>query len=139
MEIDNQMNVYTICLRHPSIFRLAYRWINPFKYKQTVDAEMMLKQGNRGSSGQGPHRPSRETHVIIATLVGIILCSIIGVIIGASVSGFGGVFIGLVSGMLAGGIGGSFVGEILKRRHLRKLDRKMNPEPPDQDSGPFIK
>ena len=119
---------------------VAYRWGNPFQFKQVSDAEMMLKQRNRGSSGQGPHRPSRDTRVIIATLVGIVLCSIIGVIIGASVAGFGGVFVGLVGGMLVGGIGGSYVGELLKRRHLRKLDRKVNPEKTDQDSqGPFIK
>ena len=119
---------------------LAYRWGNPFQYKQVSDAEMMLKQRNRGSSGQGPHRPSRDTRVIIATLVGIVLCSIIGVIIGASVAGFGGVFVGLVGGMIVGGVGGSYVGELLKRRHLRKLDRKVNPEKTDQDSqGPFIK
>ena len=118
----------------------AYRWGNPFQYKQTADAEMMLKQGNRGSSGQGPHRPPRETRVIIATLVGIVVCSIIGVIIGASVSGFGGVFIGLVGGMLVGGLGGSFVGELLKRQHLRKLDRQNNHEKTDPDSQrPFVK
>lgn len=118
----------------------AYRWGNPFQYKQTADAEMMLKQRNRGSSGKGPHRPPRESRVIIATLIGIVLCSIIGVIIGASVSGFGGVFIGLVGGMLVGGFGGSYVGELLKRRHLRKLDRQANPENTDPDSqGPFIK
>ena len=118
----------------------AYRWGNPFQYKQATDAEMLLKQGKRGPSGQGPHRPPRETRVIIATLVGIVVCSIIGVIIGASVSGFGGVFIGLVGGILIGGISGSFVGELLKRRHLRKLDHKKTPEQTDHDSqGPFVK
>jgi hypothetical protein len=117
-----------------------YRWGNPFQYKQTADAEMLLKQGKRGPSGQGPHRPPRETRVIIATLVGIVVCSIIGVIIGASVSGFGGIFIGLVGGMLVGGLGGSFVGELLKRRHIRELDRQNNPEKKDSDSqGPFVK
>ena len=134
------MNACMISLRKLTTPRLVYRWINPFQYKQTVDAEMMLKQRNRGSSGQGPHRPPRETRVIIATLVGIIICSIVGVIIGASVSGFGGIFIGLVGGMVVGGIGGSYVGELLKRRHLRKLDNEVNPEKPDHDSqGPFIK
>ena len=134
------MSIGSINLEHQNIHIIAYRWGDPFRYKQTSDAEMMLKQRNRGSSGQGPHRPSRETRVIIATLVGIVLCSIIGVIIGASVSGFGGIFIGLVGGMLVGGLGGSWVGELLKRRHLRKLDRKANPEQTDPDSqGPFIK
>ena len=118
----------------------AYRWGNPFQYKQTSDAEMLLKQRNRGSPGQGPHRPSRETRVIIATLVGIVLCCTIGAIIGASIAGFGGVFIGLVGGMIVGGIGGSYVGELLRRRHLRKLDHQVNPEKSDPDSrGPFIK
>ena len=134
------MNTGLISLKYRVNPITAYRWGDPFQYKQTSDAEMLLKQGNRGSSGQGPHRPSRETRVIIATLVGIVLCSIIGVIIGASVSGFGGVFIGLVSGMLVGGFGGSYVGELLKRRHLRNLERKINPENTNQDSqGPFIK
>ncbi len=119
---------------------LAYRWGNPFQFKQTSDAEMMLKNRNRGSSGQGPHRPPRETRVIIATLAGIVLCCIIGVIIGASIAGFGGIFVGLVGGMLVGGFVGSYVGELLKRRHLRKLDRKVNPGKSDQDfQGPFIK
>ena len=119
---------------------LAYRWGNPFQFKQTSDAEMMLKNRNRGSSGQGPHRPPRETRVIIATLVGIILCSTIGVIIGAIITGFGGVFIGLVGGMLVGGFVGSHVGELLKRRHLKKLDRKVYPGKSNQDfQGPFIK
>jgi hypothetical protein len=134
------MNACTISLRKLTTTRLVYRWVNPFQYKQTADAEMMLKQRNRGSSGKGPHRPSRETRVIIATLVGIALCCTIGVIIGASIAGFGGIFIGLVGGMLVGGIGGSYVGEILKRRHLRKLDRQANPVKTDTDSrGPFIK
>jgi len=133
------MNVYTISLRNLNVPHLVYRWINPFQYKQTVDAEMMLKQRNRGSSGKGPHRPPRETRVIIATLVGIVLCCTIGVIIGVRVAGFGGVFVGLVGGMIVGGLGGSYVGELLKRRHLRKLDRKANPEKTDPDSqGPFI-
>jgi len=134
------MNACTISLRNLTTPHLVYRWINPFQFKQTVDAEMMLKQRNRGSSGKDPHRPPREMRVIVATLVGIVLCSIMGVIIGASVSGFGGVFIGLVGGMLVGGLGGSYVGELLKRRHLRKLDRQANPERTDQDSqGPFVK
>ncbi|MBN2077168.1 MAG: hypothetical protein JW762_16605 [Dehalococcoidales bacterium] len=134
------MNACTICPINLTTPRLVYRWINPFQYKQTVDAEMMLKQRKSGSPGDGPHRPSRETRVIIATLVGIVLCCTIGVIIGASVAGFSGVFVGLVGGMLVGGIGGSYVGEFLKRRHIRKLDRQANPEKSDQDSqGPFIK
>lgn len=133
------MNVYTISLKNPNIPRLAYRWVNPFQYKQTVDAEMMLEQRNRGSSGKGPHRPPRESRVIIATLVGIVLCCTIGVIIGVNVAGIGGVFIGLVGGMLVGGIGGSYIGEQLKRRHLRKLDREADPEKTDRDSqGPFL-
>ena len=134
------MNTRSICQKYRINSIAAYRWGNPFQYKQTADAEMMLKQRNRGSSGQGPHRPPRETRVIIATLVGIIICCIIGVIIGASVAGFGGIFVGLVGGMLVGGLGGSYVGELLKRRHLKKLDRQKNPEKTDTDShGPFIK
>ena len=134
------MNTRTVYQRNLTAPRLVYRWINPFQYKQNVDAEMMLKQGSRGPSGRGPHRPSRDTRVIIATLVGIVLCCIIGVIIGVRVAGFGGVFVGLVGGMLVGGLGGSYVGELLKRRHLRNLERRANPEKTDQDSrGPFIK
>lgn len=134
------MNTSTVFRRSLTTPRLVYRWVNPFQYKQTVDAEMMLKQRNRGSSGKGPHRPPRETRVIIAALVGIVLCCTIGVIIGSSVAGFGGIFVGLVGGMLVGGLGGSYVGELLKRRHLRNLERKVNPEKTDQDSqGPFIK
>ena len=134
------MNAGSISLRDRINPITAYRWGNPFQYKQTADAEMMLKQRHRGSSGQGPHRPPRETRVIIATLAGIVLCSIIGSIIGASVSGFGGIFVGLVGGMLVGGLGGSWVGELLKRRHLRKLDRQANPGKTEPDSqGPFIK
>jgi hypothetical protein len=133
------MNIYTISLRNPSIPHFVYRWVNPFQYKQNVDAEMILKQRNRGSSGKGPHRPPRDTRVIIATLIGILLCCAIGVIIGSSVAGFGGVFIGLVGGILVGGIGGSYVGEFLKRRHLRKLERKANSGQTNKDSqGPFI-
>ena len=134
------MNTEVSTIKHHINPILAYRWGNPFQFKQTSDAEMMLKNRTRDSSGQGPHRPPRETRVIVATLVGIILCSIIGVIIGASIAGFGGVFIGLVGGMVVGGIVGSYGGEFLKRRHLRKLDRKANPENYDEDSqGPFIK
>ena len=134
------MRTGSICQKYRINPIATYRWGNPFQYKQTADAEMMLKQRNRGSSGQGPHRPPRETRVIIATLVGIVLCSIIGIIIGASISGFGGIFIGLVGGMLVGGLAGSYVGEYLKRRHLRKLDRQANPEKTDQESqGPFLK
>jgi hypothetical protein len=134
------MNTGLINMKYRTNPITAYRWGNPFQYKQTADAEMLLKQGKRVPSGQGPHRPPRETRVIIATLVGIVVCSIIGVIIGASVSGFGGVFIGLVGGMLVGGIGGSFVGELLKRRHLRKPDRHNDPEKTDPYSqGPFVK
>ena len=134
------MNTGVNSLKNHINLVFAYRWGNPFLFKQTSDAEMMLKNRNRGSSGQGPHRPPRETRVIVATLVGIVLCSIIGVIIGASIAGFGGIFVGLVGGMVVGGIVGSYVGEFLKRRHLEKLDRKANPENYDQDShGPFIK
>ncbi|UCD08281.1 MAG: hypothetical protein JSU79_07955 [Dehalococcoidales bacterium] len=134
------MNTGSINLELRNIPVVAYRWGNPFQFKQTSDAEMMLKHRDRGPSGKGPLRPSRETRVIIATVVGIVLCCTIGVIIGASLAGFGGVFIGLVGGMLIGGIGGSYVGELLRRRHLRKLDRKENPDKTDQNSqGPFIK
>ena len=134
------MNACTVFQRNLTAPRFVYRWINPFQYKQTVDAEMMLKQRSHGPSGKGPHRPSRETRVIIATLVGIVLCCTIGVIVGASVAGFGGVFIGLVGGMLVGGFGGSYVGELLRRRHLRKLEGKTNPRGTDKNSeGPFVK
>ncbi len=119
---------------------VAYRWGNPFQFKQTVDAEMYHQHRSRGSPGQGPHRDPRDSYVLVSTIIGIVLCSITGVIIGANVAGFGGVFLGLVAGILIGGFGGLYVGELLKRRHIRKLDSKTNPEEPDRDSqGPFIK
>lgn len=107
-------------------------WGNPNQFKDTVDREMMASSGY--NDGRGPQRNPKDFYVLIGAIIGIVVCCTIGVIIGARLAGFGGIFLGIVAGLFIGGIGGSWLGEKYKNRKLKPRKKKGT----ESKRGPFV-
>ncbi|MBN2239727.1 MAG: hypothetical protein JW712_08130 [Dehalococcoidales bacterium] len=116
---------------------------NPWSFKQSVDMETIAR--NRGSGdpgkgpGPGPGRPSRDTSILVCTVLGVIAGCTIGVIIGGRLGGFGGIFLGLVAGLLVGGFAGVYTGDWLKKRKYRKIESRRGENKAENEKGPFIR
>lgn len=93
---------------------------DPFIFKHTVDSETRLKNRNTRDPEQAPRPEPGDQHIIMATVIGVIVGCIAGVLIGYNLIGPGAIVPGIVGGIIAGGFLGASIGNYLKKRARRK-------------------
>lgn len=108
---------------------------NPFGFKETTENEMRIQNRNSRDPEQGPKREPGDFYILLCTVIGIVVGCTAGVVIGARIAGNGGLFLGLVGGLIIGGFAGVAIGSYLKNRRGKKYPLSGG----DVREGPFVK